>query len=74
MQILDNYLDKYLAKKICYLYAKHYGPQNIVVDYDTVMKEYEIKYRKTDSLIIQFPQRESLIVLRNLLAKGWQES
>jgi len=72
MKFIDNYLDGYLARKICYLCLNHYGADNIRIDYDSAWQQYRITLKPYDKDILVFRKRESLFTLRKLLAEGWQ--
>lgn len=73
MKIIDDYLDGYLARKILWLFQKHFGEEHINGNYDNILQEYTIEYSNslTSKRLWVFSRKASLMALRYLLTEGW---
>jgi len=82
MKIIDNYLDKYYARKVIDLARGHLAANfnlKTVVNYDSVLKEWliEVFYTHENNNYtipyLRLPRRSAPEILFRLLSVGWEE-
>lgn len=82
MKIIDNYLDKYYARKVIDLACGHLAAVfnlKTVVNYDSVLKEWLIEavyvHNNNNYTIpyLRLPRRSAPEILFRLLFVGWKE-